>query len=423
MFYASLVSDHPTAVVPMTNYGHVMENTRDVLALHTISQGLLNINYSEFGVSGKDRSWHKILPTGVEAFRKRIELLAKSGKVVPTFRSLRELASQTGSTLEIDTRYGHRCWSISALFVDEPQPDRRGMKAESWALKRIEELATDRSNDDEDTSVGTAILHDWARALDLARDLWTKYTNRELMKMRQRVSRIAWQLQAGERTADSLSNEDNDALSHFGVVSSSLVSTSECRSEDCVDILSGDYSTRQRRWAALIIVVRVIHRRWEACGRIQDSIATLTEEETDREERDHYQQMLARAKRLVNDEDIYLALFPIPTKPLILPWDRKPPPTISSQPRFKEVARKMRLSIENVLKSRLHHADAMDEEGSGGFGMDLGELRVMRSYASEWYLEQSSKKKTGLRDWVADDQMKEVLLWDDPSIVREFVHE
>ncbi|MCB9851891.1 MAG: hypothetical protein H6819_02250 [Phycisphaerales bacterium] len=119
LVYATLTSDHPTGLVPMTNYGDLLEGEPEVRALHDITRTILHVDYSRYGISGVNRAWANVIPQGVRSWRERLLHLVKTSRVDVSLTDLSALAdNQSHPVLTISTRYGVRQYPTAGLFVD-----------------------------------------------------------------------------------------------------------------------------------------------------------------------------------------------------------------------------------------------------------------------------------------------------------------
>ncbi len=116
-FYAAMTSSHPAGVVPMTSYSSLAQNAV-VKTLHRLYQRIMGIEFSNFIVSGGDRSWRHVLPVAVKALRRRIESLYLDWRIELPLENLREVRNGQTKTLEMRSRYCARQLPLEGLFVD-----------------------------------------------------------------------------------------------------------------------------------------------------------------------------------------------------------------------------------------------------------------------------------------------------------------
>ena len=346
IFSSSLLSDHPIGIVPMTNYGDLLEGIAEVRAMHSISTPILNIDYSQFGVSGEDRSWKNVLTKGVQALRQRIESLWERGTIAISMKDLMSLCEDDDATLEksvtIHSKYCDRSLPVAGLFVDYPESERKDA-AELWARRLLEEK---KGNFDE-----------FQAAAELAGMVWDAY-NSEYVEHRRRLSELH------AKKTDGAEREKLDGL--FGVVSGAKA---RCTNVDiCCDIFSGDYSDRVRRWATVLVVVYFL----EQMVRVKKNSKNRSP--------------------IFDPDDVYLAIFPVPFAPLVLDWHKNKRidkssnwvkrllalgEAVPNEGNTKELngVCDQAIRLENVLMGERH------DVASSIFGLTSAERHIVRSVA------------------------------------------
>ncbi len=286
IFTSSLLHQHPIGIVPMTNYGDLLENVPEVRALHLISKEILHIDYSKFGVSGEDRSWEKVLMKGVKALRVRIEGLYESGQIVLSPSDLMILANDAShGVLTIRSPHALRRLPIQGLFMDIPE-EKRDSAIHTWARELMRTVMVD--------------CEELKQARELAGKVWEAYNNDEQVSNRKNLSLLASRKGAGK----SIDETEYARLSEMF-----LVSKNRCRSSGCVDITSGNFSDRERRWAALLIALNMLRRLILIRKHVKTQVHKATGQTDDVTE-----------GPFLSPADLFLALYPNPSSPLILPW-------------------------------------------------------------------------------------------------------
>ena len=285
IFTSSLLHQHPIGIVPMTNYGDLLENVPEVRALHLISKEILHIDYSEFGVSGEDRSWEKVLKKGVKALRVRIENLYEDGQIVLSPSDLMALAEDAEhGVLTLRSQHAVRRLPVQGLFIDVPEAERDGA-IHKWARDLMSTVIVD--------------CKELRQAQELASVVWDAYNNNNLVEGRKNLSLLACRKEAGKK----IDQAKYDRLcGDFFVVNKKATF-------GCVDITStgDDYSDRVRRWAALLITRNMLKK----LIRIRKRMDALRIGDYD----DIYP-----TGPVLTANDLFLALFPASEGATILPW-------------------------------------------------------------------------------------------------------
>jgi hypothetical protein len=194
IFYASLTCDYPAGLVPMTNYGDLMEGVNEVRALHAMSKPLLDIDYSNFGVSGTDRSWRNVLSQGLKSLRYRITSLFLSRRII---LSLANIVAMKGdpdeAVLTIRSNYGTRRLPVAGLFADVAEPSERVRQIVVWS----EELLTEAGDEDPFEAI--------AEASSVAEAHWSRYLkNTAVIEERWRLSELC----ASKKHTTAFSDDD-----------------------------------------------------------------------------------------------------------------------------------------------------------------------------------------------------------------------
>lgn len=376
IFTSSLLHQHPIGIVPMTNYGDLLENIPEVRALHLISKEILHIDYSKFGVSGEDRSWDKVLRKGVKALRVRIENLYEDGQIILSPSDLMALSEDANhGILTISSTHVERRLPVQGLFIDAPEEE-RDEAIRKWAKDLMSTVMVD--------------CEELKQAQELAGQVWDAYNNNKLVEERRNLSLLAARIDAGKEIDET----EYERLSEiFGV------HKKKCKS-GCVDIFSGDYSARVRRWAALFVTCNMLKRLILIKKRIET----------------HVQKTTGRAADIpdipiLNTDDLFLTLFPVPNAPLVFPWHKGENPAHNSATWTTEMLRwkdkiqytkkkgDLALSLSDLLAGECWNTEDPIE---GPHGLTDSERLVLQGFA----FEESDLCKS---DWKSYDKANKVL--------------
>lgn len=180
VFYASLTCDYPAGLVPMTHYGNLMESANEVRALHAMSKPLLDIDYSNFGVSGADRSWRNVLSQGLKSLRCRIISLFLRRRIILSLADIVALKDNPDeAVLTIRSSYGTRRLPVAGLFADVADPSERVRQVITWS----EELLTEAGDEDPFEAI--------AEARSVAEAHWLRYLkDSDVIEERWRLSEL-----------------------------------------------------------------------------------------------------------------------------------------------------------------------------------------------------------------------------------------
>ncbi|MBC2714955.1 MAG: hypothetical protein HF978_06560 [Desulfobacteraceae bacterium] len=361
IFISSLLYQHPIGIVPMTNYGNLLEDVSEVRTLHLISKEILNIDYSEFGVSGEDRSWTNVIKKGVQALRARIENLYETFQITLSPSDLMALTeSADHGVLTMHSPHAERKFSINGLFIDIPE-ENRAEAIQKWARDLLQTVMVD--------------CDELKQAQELCGTVWNAYDNDELVKDRKNLSLLTIIKEAGD-------NYDKDAYKDltqkFGV------SGKKCK-QGCVDIKTGAYSDRVRRWATFLVTLNLLKRVIQIKKRVEEHVRKTTIEVIDNSE-----------SPVMTVDDLYLALFPAPSSPLVIPWHEgkgidKSFNWVTTMRRWKdkkEVGKKtgdLALSLPDMLAGESWNPE-------GPHGLTPSEQLILRGFALE-------DKELSQKDW------------------------
>ena len=286
--YSCIAYRHPSALVSMTSL--LAQMPSGVGVLQKMAQPFVGAKFEE-NLGLRKRSWENILFVGLPHLRRRIEELYESGDIVVSSDDLMTLAdSADHGRLTIRSPFSTRRMPVHGLFVDIPESERNG-KIQEWARKLLAMFVD---------------CEDFKQAKELAESVWEAYRGKtreaetDLVEERKNVSLLILDRETG---GSEINNEELMRLSELFKVQGN-----RCTS-NCVDITRGGYSDKVRRWGALLVTFKLIRCLILIKKRFEECIEGHAGEEISNPE-----------GPVLSDDDVYLALFPLPGTPLILPW-------------------------------------------------------------------------------------------------------
>lgn len=347
LFYGTLSYKHPAAIVPMTRY--LSEMPPEVETLHALVEPFLGVDFQYIGL--EDRCWASILKEGVKHLRRRIGDLFESGDITLAPSDLMALAENAGhGVLTMRSPHAVRRLPVQGLFIDVPEEKRDGA-INKWARDLMRTVMVD--------------CEELRQAQELAGVVWDAYNNNDLVEDRKNLSLLACRKEA----AKEINQAEYDRLCEaFGVANKKAKS-------GCVDITStGDYSDRARRWAALFITRNMLKKLMQIRKRV-DALRI-----------GDYADIYPTGPVLTAD-DLFLALFPAPGAPLILPWHNgtnidMAAGWVRSMMRWKDQKEvgsnrgDLALSVRDLLAGEGWNAE-------GPYGLTDSERLVLRGFALE----------------------------------------
>jgi hypothetical protein len=292
IFYASLTCDYPAGLVPMTYYGNQMEKVQEVRALHAMSKPLLDIDYSNFGVSGKDRSWRNVLSQGLKSLRHRITSLFVSRRIILSLADIVSMKDNPDeAVLTIRSNYGMRRLPVAGLFADATSPKDRRHQAVTWA----EELLVETGHEDPFEAI--------AEAWTIAEQHWSRYLREnDVIRKRWRLSELLAKREEYGKIEDEEQDEFQACLDTFGVkdVKARVPVT---QSAHVISICDDSTDGLVARWASVFVLARLIAHLLRAQAKLNGGLEVMSES--------CFSHFGAR--------DWLYALMPSPESPLILP--------------------------------------------------------------------------------------------------------
>ena len=288
LFYATLLYKYPAAIVPMTRY--LSEMPSEVDTLHRLVEPFLGVDFRYIGL--EDRRWASILKEGIRHLRRRIGDLYRSGEInlsPSDLMSMVEDANHDVLTIRsphtVYCENGVRRLPVQGLFIDTSE-DNRNAAIHKWTRDLMSNVMVH--------------CEELRQAQELARVVWEAYNNNDLVEDRKNLSLLASRKEAGH----IIDEEKYNRLCETFQVTNKKVKSGY------VDIVStGDYSNRVRRWATLLITKNLMKRHILIKERIDNHFYKKTGQATDNAQ-----------SPILSASDLFLALFPIPGSPLILPW-------------------------------------------------------------------------------------------------------
>jgi len=328
LFYASLTYEHPCGLVPMTYYGKFMPE--EVPTMHKLVEPFLGVDFRDFEITPEERKWRPLIDQGVRQLRGKIAEHYWGGVIDISPRDLMGLIDDPNhEAVTVRSRFCTRRLPTQGLFVDVPQYD-RAREITRWASTVFEEIVS------RDVFV---------EAEQLADRVWHAYENDELIVRRWKLSELSAKKTLLKAKLDEDEEGELEALhGFFGVDNTGKGKNLSCL-DKCVDIRIGDCNGPVRRWASLLIILRLLHR------------AVLANRD------------IAQGP-IVTEEDVYLSLFSVPTNPIVNPWHKN---VKGGKPDFDSMA----------WAKHLHgwtdsSYQTPTKKGWGNLGLDIG--HVLKGY-------------------------------------------
>jgi hypothetical protein len=380
LIFAKL-SDHPCGPVAVTRKGPF--KTHDTEA--AFFEWMLECeSHGTFVAKGRPAvTWNELLIDGVRALRTQIKQLAAQDAIQISLDDLLQLAENGDHpVLTVRSRYGRRRLPAEALFIDQPPTTARKDAKSQWAESILTNLMSPlRGEQDQSQPLFAGTRADLARGRDLADLLWAAYNDDERFDRRVSMSQLLARRAAGSGGGQSLSDQDRqllaDHLKYFGIGEPDK-KRAQCE-RNYIDFRHAGFSDRARRWAALFTIVYLLQRRAEAC-----------------DARHSQQHGAAHADPSlefpIRTNDVYLALFPVPQTPLILPFHAAKGDASSSWSKYlnelwSDRANKegtcgdLALSIQDVLDGKHWTDDPRNPTKNADHGLLPGERLVLQMFA------------------------------------------
>ena len=142
---------------------------------------------------------------------------------------------------------------------------------------------------------------EFSQAKELSSKVWSAYCDDQLLESRRTLSILTLMQQKNEEI-------DDKELANLQSSKEFCVEKKKCR--NYCDISYGNYSGKVRRLAALLIVNNLLKQTIQVREKVQSKISNLTGDVSYND-----------SSPVIHADDIYLALYPVPESPVILPWD------------------------------------------------------------------------------------------------------
>lgn len=253
------------------------------------------------------REWRDVLRVAMPRLRARILELARQRLIAISLRDLMELESNgEHETLTIESCYGVRRLPVTGLLCDEfPDADRVATEAKDWAGQVLEALVQPCFSRDDTAAHGgfPDAREDLKSAVELAERIWSNgYLNEARMKQRFELATLWNQREEGEQYDEIRLRQLIVSFQLKQGDPSSIDLDAVKEIEDFVEIRTDGFSGLSKRWAALMIIVRLM--QW-----IHEAREVARESDSE---------MLHKAGFFdgVCAKDVYLALFPISKGPI-----------------------------------------------------------------------------------------------------------
>lgn len=322
LFYATLVHEHPMGLVPMTLYADYMPS--EVETLHKLTTPFLGVSYNNIGMPPSERRWDNLLKHGVEILRRRIKELYYSGSIVVSPSDIMNLVDDnTHDVLTIHSPFATRRLPVQGLFIDV-LAENRNEKITNWA-KELQKNIPFTSDD-------------FKEANDLKLKIWAAYmdVDDQLINDRRKLSFLHNQKKSRVAIDDA---EYNRLRIKFNV-----------RGDKCELVLDITCNKKQsvRRLTVLLLIYELLKLSLKNKGKIK-----------------------------IESDDIYLALFPMPSD-VVFPWDEGK--DLSSS-RFGKVLDFRIQEDGKKVSHRLSVNDVLDGNGAVpgvSFGLTVSERIFLR---------------------------------------------
>jgi len=375
--------DAPCAPVTITRYSQQqIEN----LSVDTVFfEWLMDVQSSGLlRAAGQAYSppWQEIIPTGVANLRHRLVDLARASIVFLSLEDLLAMADDVEHpALSVTSRYGRRRYPVAGLFVDVDADERSGAAA-AWARGLLvdtwDQTSSDRLRPDFEQTV-----KELRQGRVLAESLWDAYCDDELVGKRLRLSELLARERGQSTDPTPLESEEISELAalkgHFAIRNPEKANPS-CE-RGCVELRQPECGTTARRWATLMIVVRLLHDRYRAVLRAREYLGRGR----------HEQRIDPALEAPIAPADVYLALFPVPQTPAILPWHAKKSDPASSWGRY---VKELDLDLKEVLSQ------------DGSWDASRAERWLLRMYAASVG---ARNEDWGLAEWRRDPTAEALL--------------
>jgi hypothetical protein len=295
----SLFSDHP--IVPVTTTAHSQSSVR--LRMTGFFEWLLREDTSAalYADEQKGMGWAQIAKEAAPRLRDRIQELARIRAISLSLEDLLTLAEGHDIVaLPIESKYGVRRLPIRGLFCDKPLKD-IDAAAQEWAGQLLSGLLGELEVKNHFPNLKDA--------LTLAKSVWDKYLDDALVHDRLELGNLVQALKDPTRSATVDLSRLGNLWSQFSTKTydeAYITGKRPILDKNVVDVRSGSGTNLSRRWACLMILVRLLQLR---CAALQFA-------------NQHHAHLHSLMEELLKYEleahDVYLSWFPVSDTPVDL---------------------------------------------------------------------------------------------------------
>lgn len=376
IIFATL-ADHPCAPVVITR-----KNKERVRPDAAFFQWLLAVQSNGLFVARGDpgSKWHELLCDAAPLLRDQVMQLARAGTITLSMDDVLKLSDDgTHRSIGFSSRYGRREFPVGGLFIDADVSS-RPRAAKEWALRvlRNDILARLDRKVAEDEEEFLSTKFELMQGEHLADQLWEAYESDSLVEGRCRLSELLVARGQGGLTAEqqtelaALAGPDRFDVANISGVPAQMT----CGVH--VELRMGEFSDRARRWAVLLTIVRLLQLRLDAAeGWDIERSKGKVPRRFDR-----------RLELPLDARDVYLALFPVPRDPVILPFHEGSPSASWAGYLSALGGGDLCLKIQDVLAGRTWVRG--DTPGKTVGGLLPGERFILRLFAEGMGLDVAS---------------------------------
>ncbi|MCI0538898.1 MAG: hypothetical protein L0Z50_27135 [Verrucomicrobiales bacterium] len=394
----ALFADHPS--VPVTTTAHDQRTIRQRMTgffewlLTEDTGGALHAD------SQKGMGWFQIAQQAAPRLRARIKDLARIRAISLSLEDLLTLAEGHDLwTLTIESKYGVRRLPIKGLFSDKPV-EAMQTEAQQWAGQVIEMLLNRLEAKDH--------FPDLTGAIKLSNEVWDAYLDENRVRERLELGKLVRELKDEKTRAGVNLDRLKELWKHF---SSKPLEPEKLYAPRARQVLDGEtiaeirkegMSPLSRRWASLMLIVRLLQLRHEAIKMTVHPDMNAN---------------IARAiKAELQELDVYLALFPVSHSPIDLvnatsqAWYQLLKRGFDSANETSDDAdgvSPLRLVIKDLLEG-----NGWEENGDAStYGLRPGERELLHWYAiSEKPARPKPQGRFMENEWKRDEQARRVLM-------------
>ncbi|HEV2842605.1 MAG TPA: hypothetical protein VGW39_14880 [Chthoniobacterales bacterium] len=305
--------------------------------------------------------WFQIAQQAAPRLRERIMELARLRAISISLEDLLRIAEgHELRGIDIESKYGIRRLPIEGLFCDKPSEV--WGNAQVWADQLLSQLLDEHG-------VASGYRH-LTGAIDLANSVWQTYLNDDIMRDRLELGNLVQALEDRQKSAAVDAQRLRQLWERFSTRpydEAYLTSTRPTLNKNVIDVRSGVASNLSRRWACLMLLVRLLQLRSAALRFVDVAGESLSEGD---------KRLL---KTELQDYDIYLVWFPVSSSPVDLKkitskaWAAVLTSDLNDTSRVG-----VSLNIDDLLHGRPWQ---IDTKGRETYGLKTGERELLRWYA------------------------------------------